>query len=335
MTTPTFRRGLAAVGTVLTLSLTLAGCAGDATSSQPAETTRAANDAFPVTIEVPGVEEPLVLDEQPARIAVLSPDAAIALHQLGVTDRIIAVPESAQNPTLNPYAEAMADIEHTVGGHNNPEPELVLSWQPDLVVVTARHTGEQDAAELLTSTGVPVLTLTNRWLSSEAVLENLDLLGQATGTGDQAQTLTTEISEGLAETRTSAAEAESTPSVAVLSNQAHSPFINAAPSLVTEMVSNGGGHNAADDLSITTTMPVQPEQLVAMNPDYIMLVDVTGKGAESFDELLGNPAVAGLPAVQEERVRVFPGREMYGLAGREVVAASDSVLAWLHPELAK
>ncbi|MGO2110334.1 MAG: ABC transporter substrate-binding protein [Pseudoclavibacter sp.] len=331
-TARTTRPMLATLGSILALSLGLTGCAGATPGAEPANANGSA--AFPTTIDAPNVAEPVEIAQEPTRIAVLSPDAATALHELGVTDRVIAVPEAATNPALNPYAEEMSGVENVAGGHTSPEPEHVLAWEPDLIVITARHTGEQDASEQLSATGVPVLTLTNGWSSTEAVVDNLEVLGQATGATQQAGELAAEITDGVAGVRERAGEAGETPTVAILSNQAEAPFINAGSSLVAEIVANGGGVNAADAMGIDQTMPVQPEQLVAMNPDYIMLVDVTGKGEESFDSLLGNAAVAALPAIQDARIETFEGNEMYGLAGREVVAASESVLAWLHPELA-
>lgn len=323
---------LPALGGALALGLALSGCANAPSSAEPEVDAAATN--FPVTIDAPGVAEPVVIEDAPTRIAVLSPDAAIALHELGATEQIVAVPDAATNETLNPHADAMAGVEHVLGGHTNPEPEQVLAWDPDLIVVTARHTGEQDASEQLSATGVPVLTLTNGWSTVEAVTDNLSTLGQATGTAAQAEELTAEIAQGMGDVRERSGDAERTPTVAILSNQAQAPFINAGSSLVSELVAAGGGSNAAEQVGIDQTMPVQPEQLVAMNPDAIMLVDVTGKGEASFDALLDNPAVAALPAVQDGQVQLFPGREMYGLAGREVVAASASVFDWLHPELA-
>lgn len=314
--------------------LILSACAStDPVDNPPPQ--ESATAAFPVAVQVPGVEEPLVISQEPQRIVALSSDAAIALHELGATDRIVAVPVAAENASLNPYAAAMAGIENVIPGENSPEPEQVLAWNPDLIVVTARHTGEQDASDVLSATGVPVLTLTNGWSSSEAVIENLAVIGKAIGASEQAESLADEISAGLSGLRERAAEAASVPTVAILSNQAHVPFINAGSSLVSELVVNGGGSNVADKIGITQTMPIQPEQLVAANPEAIMLVDVTGKGESSFDAVLANPAVAALPAVQEGRVQMFVGRDVYALAGREVVSGSAAVLDWLHPELAE
>ncbi|MGM7671808.1 ABC transporter substrate-binding protein [Microbacterium sp. A93] len=313
--------------------LSSAACAAD--PADIAAETASVTAAFPVTVTVPGTAEPLTITAEPQRIVALSSDAAIALHELGLTERLIAIPAAARNATLNPYADEMADVENIVAGENSPEPEQVLALSPDLIVVTARHTGEQDASDVLSATGVPVLTLTNGWSSSDAVIENLEVIGTATGTADEAEALVAEIGEGLAEVRESAAQAASAPSVVILSNQAQVPFINAGSSLVSELLANGGGTNAAEQIGITQTMPIQPEQLVATNPDAIMLVDVTGKGEASFDAVLGNPAVAALPAVQEGRVKLFLGRDVYALAGREVVSGSAAVLSWLHPELSE
>lgn len=323
-----------AIAVVLAVAgASLASCAA-ADTEESATGEIGADAAFPVTIDVPGADDPLVVESEPERIVALSPDAAIALHELGVTDRLVAVPEAALNPTLNGHADEMADVPNAVSGETSPEPEQVLAWDPDLIVVTARHTGEQDAARQLGTTGVPVLTLANGWSSSDAIVENLDLIGQATGRDEAAAELGEEIRDGIADVRAHGEETEGEPTVAVLSNQAGPVFLNAGASLTTELLGSAGAVSAAESIGVTKTMPIQPEQLVAADPDAIMLVDVTGRGEESFDQLLGNPAVAGLDAVVEDRVRMFPAREVYGLGGREVVSGSEAVLEWIQSDIA-
>lgn len=318
---------------VTAFALGLSSCAG--TPPQP-ESTNAAVDPsqFPVTIQLPGDDQTLTLEQEPKRIVVLSADAAIALHELGLTDRIVAVPEMALSPTINSYAGELGGVAHRIAGETAPEPEQVLAWNPDLVIVTTRHTGEKDASARLTDTGVPVLSLTNGWSSSEAIIENISLIGQATGNTEKAAQLADEIRDGLTSVRDRSSSAVHTPSVAVLSNQAHAPFMNGNDSLVTELVENAGGSNAAAKIGVDQTMPVQPELLLAAQPDYLMLIDVSGRGEAAFAELLANPAVAALPAVAEGRVKMFPAHQVYGLAGTAVVSGSQAVLNWLHPELA-
>ena len=103
----------AAIGGLLALGLGLAGCSAGTAGAEPARV--AAPAAFPVEIDEPGAAEAVVIEEEPNRIAVLSPDAAIALHEIGATERVIAIPDAATSATLNPHAEQMADVEHVIG----------------------------------------------------------------------------------------------------------------------------------------------------------------------------------------------------------------------------
>src|SRR5699024_2685007 len=62
----------AAIGGLLALGLGLAGCSADTAGAEPARV--AAPAAFPVEIDEPGAAEAVVIEEEPNRIAVLSPD---------------------------------------------------------------------------------------------------------------------------------------------------------------------------------------------------------------------------------------------------------------------
>lgn len=329
---------LSLLAATIALTIGLTACTATSATTPPQNTPHGSptstETTYPLTLSVPGAE-PITIPAEPRRIVALSPDATVALHELGLTDRIVAIPQSARSATINPYADDFAGIENTLAADVSSEPEQILAWNPDLIVVTTRHTGEQDAFAALGSTGVPVLALTNGWSTSDAVIENLEILGEATGTTGTAADIAEEIRTGLRDLDERVALLTDKPSVVVLSNQAHVPLINADDALVSEVVRHGGGINAAATMGITQTMPVQPEQLVSMAPDSIMLIDVTGRGEASFGALLDNPAVAALPAVQEGRVKVFLARDVYAVAGRGIVSGSRAVMEWLHREPAE
>ncbi|GAA4837271.1 hypothetical protein GCM10023221_13220 [Luteimicrobium xylanilyticum] len=318
------------------LTFALAGCSGSsgASTAPPAgaATTSAATAGFPVTVTVPGAA-PVHLDHAPTRIAVLSPDAAVAVAELGAADRVVAVPSGATNSTLVPDPDTYAKVEHTISDDTSPDVEQILSWKPDLVVVTARHTGEKDASSQLTNAGIPVLTFTNGWSTADAITTNLTLLGKALGSPDAATKLVSTITSGVASAKTATASVSTRPKVLVLSNQAGTPFVNASSVITSQLVTLAGGVNAADAAGVHATRPVNPELIVKAAPDYIMLVDVLGKGRSSFDSMLSNPAVKALPAVENGHVKLFAARDVYGLAGREVVSGTAAVRAWIHPEL--
>ncbi|HEY0248769.1 MAG TPA: ATP-binding cassette domain-containing protein [Gryllotalpicola sp.] len=317
------------------LLLTVTGCTGTASAQKasPASARSSATTSYPLTLNVPGQSQPLTLAKQPKRIAVLSPDASIAVDELVGTSRIVAATDAAKNTTLNPRAADFSAVPHTITDDTNPNPEQVLSWKPDLVVVTARHTGEQDASSQLSAAGAPVLSLTNNWGTVQDVTDNLTLLGTALNAQAEAASLVKQINDGVAAATAKTSRISSSPSVLVLSNQAPMPFINASDVITSELITDAGGTNAATAAGAHATMPVNPEQVVKASPDYIMLVDVLGKGQSSFQSILSNPAVANLPAVKDGHVKLFQAQDVYGVAGTEIVTGIQQIMSWIHPEL--
>jgi iron complex transport system substrate-binding protein len=276
-------------------------------------------------------DEP-VAAEGPANVAALSSDTAEAVRALAGTDRLVAVPASTTNEHLGNYPDEMAQVPNQVPPSGNLDPEQVLSWEPDLVVVTARHDGEQDAGDLLEQSDVPLVTIQNNWGSIDQLQENYRVIGDALGMQERAEELIEEMDVALADAAGHLADAGDAPSVLVLTNQADSPFIAGPDSMSTDLVRHAGGTPAVEDAGIERTMPAEPEQIIRLDPDAILLVDVMGKGQESFDGLLGNDAVAELPAVAEDRVLMLPGRSAMAAGGTYVVDGVREIAAWLHPD---
>ncbi|WP_166356134.1 ABC transporter substrate-binding protein [Phytoactinopolyspora limicola] len=296
------------------LALVLAACSSD--DEQP--TASAAAD------------EP-VAAEAPSNVAALSSDTAEAVRALAGADRLVAVPASTTNEHLGNYPDEMEQVPNHVPPSDNLDPEQVLSWGPDLIVVTARHDGEQDADDLLEQSDVPLVTIQNNWGSIDELQENYRVLGEALGAPERAEELIADMDAELAAVAGHLTDADDAPTVLVLTNQADNPFIAGPDSMPTDLVRHAGGAPAVEDAGIERTMPAEPEQIIRTNPDAILLVDVLGKGRESFDGVLGNEAVAEIPAVAEERVLMLPGRSAMASAGVHVVDGVQEIAAWLHP----
>ncbi|AYY12323.1 ABC transporter substrate-binding protein [Actinobacteria bacterium YIM 96077] len=307
-----FRRWCAVLA-VPAFLFVLAACGGDDGRAEPS--------TEPVT-------QPA--DEGPAQIAALSSDAAEAVRTLVGAERLVAVPESTSNEHLGNHADEMAQVPNHVPSSANVDPEQVLSWDPDLVVVTARHDGEQDAGELLEQADVPLVTIENNWGSIEQLQDNYRTIGEALGAVDRADKLIAEMEADLAELADQLDGADE-PSVLVLTNQASDPFIAGPGSMPTDIVRHAGGAPVVDGSEISRTMPAEPEQIVGLEPDAILLVDVLGRGEESFDGLLGNEAVAQLDAVENGRIMTLPGRSAMAAGGVHVVDGVRDVATWLHP----
>ena len=323
---------------VLGLGL-LASCASQvpaAPETRPAGTapeTRPADAAFPRSVQVPGdPAQKITIPARPQRIAALSPDAAEAAMELAGPDRLIAVPASSAGASLSSHAAQMAKVPTKLPPGNDPDPEQIISLAPDLILVTTRHGGERDAQAALAEAGIPMIAIGNGWRTLEEVKQNLTLLGSALGAESKAAELTAEIDRRARDVAARLGEPERRPAVAILSNQAGRPFINAADVLASDLVKRAGGDLVADKIGLRATAPVTAEQLIAAAPDAILLIDVTGKGRESFASVLDDPAVAELPAVRDGRVTLLPARISYGTGGVRVADGLEEIARWLHPE---
>ncbi|RJL35426.1 ABC transporter substrate-binding protein [Bailinhaonella thermotolerans] len=314
---------------VLGLGL-LAGCARDATGGPPAPAPAAAS--YPRTVQVPGDPAgPVTIPRRPQRIAALSADVAEAAVELAGAGRLIAVPASAANPSLSGHARAMASVATKLPPGTDPDPEQIISLNPDLILITTRHGGERDARATLARAGIPMIAIGNNWGTLEEVQRNLTLLGTALGAEAKAAELVAGLDRRARGVAEKIGRVAARPGVAILSNQAGRPFINAADVLTSDLVRRAGGEPVAARIGLRATAPVTAEQLIAARPDAILLVDVTGKGRASFESVLGNPAVAGLPAVRDGRVKLLPARISYGTGGAGIADGLDEIARWLHP----
>ena len=309
----------------------LAGCASEAAGDPTPGTARQA--AYPRTVEVPGdPPQRVTLPSRPQRIAALSPDVAEAAVELVGPGSLTAVPASATNPSLSAHADRLAAVPVKLPPGNDPDPERILALDPDLILVTTRHGGEQDARQVLAQAGVPMIAITNGWRTLDEVKENLTLLGRALDAEAKARQITAELDRRAAAVARRIGGIEKRPSVAILSNQAGRPFINAADVLTSDLVRRAGGDLVAERIGLRTTGPVTAERLIAAEPDAILLIDVTGKGRDSYRPLLDNPAVAELAAVREGRVKLLPARISYGTGGVRLADGLEEIARWLHPE---
>ncbi|MEE6280762.1 ABC transporter substrate-binding protein [Georgenia sp. MJ170] len=312
--------------------LVLAGCAADPApdgSADPGATapTTEATD-FPRTVEVPAGRElaaaSVTLDDEPQRIAALTYETAELVAELGATDRLVMVQDAMSNPVLSDHADAMAAVEHHAPTEGAIDAEQVIAAAPDLVLLSDRRGLEEGIGQVLEGAGIPVLVLPNNWASVADMELNIGLVGQALGLDDDAAALAEEIGSGLGD-----ASDPDGPRVLVLSNQAGQPFVTAGSAFPLEVLRLAGAQDASADLGLVRSGPITAEQVLAAEPDAILLVDMNGSGEQIFTPLLTNDAVAGLPAVAEDRVLLVEGRDVQALGFTSTVEGRAQIAEWL------
>ncbi|WP_448851498.1 ABC transporter substrate-binding protein [Corynebacterium sp. 335C] len=297
MTTPhrTPRRRLLRGAAALGAALLLAGCSGGETAGAPS---------------------PAPSDGEPRKVAALSTDAAEAVLDIAGPERMVAVPESSTTPSYGNHVEAARTVGTVLPPGATPDPEQVLSLDPDLVVVTGRHTGERDAAAQLEQAGVRVLPIDNEWATVGEIAANHRAIGDALGEPERADDIVRELEDGLDAADREHPATGDQPSTLVLMLLSGKTYAVGPDSITSDLLRRAGVPLAVEAAGIGKSQSIDAEMLRRINPERIILVDRTGDGAESFADVLRNPAAAEVPAIADDAVTAIPANLISASSGR-------------------
>ena len=333
-------RSVAAAALAALSLFALTGCTAPDTSTGTASSEAAGDTAkapagFPRTVEIPagrgGEAHSITIEAEPKAIAALDYESAEVLAELGLTDKLVLIPEAVLNPALGGHVDEMAEVPATFPVAMNLDTETVISTAPDLVVMSPRHGAEASIGAVLEQAGLTTLQLPDPWTSPEILAKNIDLIGQATGSEAKAAGVVSDIEDGLKQhsAKTPGADAAEAPRVLVLTNQAGRPFATAGGAFPLHLLNLAGAVSVTDELGMEATGPISAEQIVEASPDGIVLIDMNGTGDRMFAELLANPAVATVPAAADDKLMRVQGRDVQALGLGATVAGLESLAGWV------
>lgn len=298
------------------LALHGSGCRPSPSAAEPGDV--AEGGGFPV--ELVGADGVTVRIEAPPRRVV--PTNAGAQDDLCVLigpERVAALPRP-----VGAYAtagEIGADWDD-VPRFEQYRAEPLLLFEPDLVVTHVWHEANSTAA--LRQAGVPVLVLPEAD-SLESIHAVLELLGRALGVPGRTAEVIADIDR-----RVAALEDSSGPRRAVRAlgytnygTGGGSPGSGTTFDLMIELT---GMRNAARELGLVGWQSLDFEQLLTLDPDLLVL-GAAGDGARgdpTEQVLRGEPALAGLRAVREDRIVVLPSR-LYTTNSHFLIEAAEEL----------
>lgn len=315
---------------MMILTLIVAGCSQKETkpNDESNEKQKAESDhRFPRTVDVYGKE--VTINEKPSRIAALSLNVAEVAMDLVGADSIIAVTTSMENESLSHFSQEYKDIPNKVAGATSLDPEAVLAYDPDLVLLTLTHGAEQDASKMLENAGVPLASF-DRWNTVQMLMDNYKLIGQLVGEEEKAERIVKEMEEKVSEAQAVVANIKEQPSVLLLSQVGSNtgPYILGPSSIAYDIVKLAGGTPASDILGVDKTTPASIEHVINLNPDYIILVE-WGSTSGEFAELLDSPGFQTLAAVQAGKVKTIEAKNI-SQASSHVVDVLEDLVNWIH-----
>lgn len=243
------------------------------------ETPAAVVDGMGRSVEIPA---------QPQTVVSLSPANTEILFALGAGDKVVGVDASSDYP-----AEAL-EIDK-VGDYSGPNLEAIVALKPD--VVFASTTLQTEIIDQLTELGVTVVC--NEPAAYADIASGIQLVADVMGL--DASELLASMEAAKAAALEKAVSGESKPKVYfALSFGEYGDWSAGSGTFIDDMITLAGGVNVA--ASSTEAWPMYSiEQLVADDPDVILVSDFMGDGS-LIEALKNTDGYKDLRCVKEGRV---------------------------------
>jgi len=269
----------------------------------------------------------VTLTAPPERIVSLAPSNTEMLFAVGAGDKVVGVTDFCNYP--NNFAEWVeAGNMTSIGNYYGPSVEPIIALEPDLVLAS---TGSLDAAANLKSLGYNVLVLEARTI--DGVLQDILLVGRATGKHVEAGVLVSNIRARIDAIANQAAAATTTPKV--YHEVWNDPLMSAGPeTFISELITLAGGTNIFNDA--TTSWPtVSSEAIIEKNPDVMVFPDMY-MGVQNFYQTVeaveNRPGWDLISAVQNDAIYEI-NADIISRSGPRLADALEALAKMIHPEI--
>lgn len=282
----------------LAMTLSVAACAPANNTEEPQDTAVSEEtvSTYPLTLTDQAGRE-VVIEEQPQKLVSAYYITTSAMIALDLDDKLVGIESKPQKRPI--YALSAPELLElpNVGTLKEFDLEGCAALEPDLVIMPMKL---KDAAASLEELGVPVLMVNPE--SQQSLTEMLTLIGAAAGVPEKAaalniyiESLETSLNEWLA-------EADTKPRVYLAGN---SSLLSTAGDAMyqSNMIRLAAAENVAADITDTYWAEIDYEQLLAWNPEYIVLAS---DAEYTVDDVLSDPNLADCTAVAEGHVVQLP-----------------------------
>lgn len=297
---------------------------------EPEEPASAANaEAYPGPEEVTwplivtdDLGNTIELSEYPQAIISLSPSTTEILFAIGAGDQVVG------RDDFSLYPEAALEVESIGSLWEGVPTEAILALEPDLIL----------AAQIVSEENVQVLLdlgMTVYWQANpddfDGLYENLLDVAEITGHSEETELLVSDLQFRVSVVETAIADAKDAPSVfyELDANDPSNPWTTGSGTFIDYIITKAGGVNAAAALQGDYAQ-ISAEELIAVNPEIIMLADALyGVTPENVAERPGWDVIV---AVQNSAIYPIDPNIM-SVPGPRLVDALEETAKIVHPEL--
>lgn len=279
---------------------------------------------YPITLTDQGNRE-ITIAAEPQKLVSGYYISTSLLIALNLEDRLVGVEAKADKRAIYQLSAPELTSLPSVGSAKEFDLEGCAALEPDLVILPLRLLS---AAQTLEELGITVLLVNPE--DQELLTEMIRLIAAATNTEAQAQSLL-DFTAAQAEHLTKAlAETRENPTVYLAGN---SKMLSTAGNAMyqSDMIRLAGGVNTAAEITDTYWVEISYEQLLAWDPEYIILAS---DADYSVEDVLEDPNLADCAAVVNHHVYQMPDKaEAWDSPVPSGILGAVWLSGILHPDL--
>ncbi|WP_235817517.1 MULTISPECIES: ABC transporter substrate-binding protein [Gracilibacillus] len=305
---------------ITTILLVISACSQQAESQEPDQTNTLTVDNYGREVTIPDV---------PKRVLTFGPNTTELLIALGQGDKIIGnTLNNHSRGALPEYKEQYEQIPELT--HGSATREAVLSSGADFIYGIDWEFGEEgiDLAEL---DDYEITAYLNSAGSLEDIYQEITDIGTIFDAEDEAEAFITDQQERMAEVEEKRKDSEPL-DVLVYDSGGEGVFTAGGDNFETRLIELAGGRNIFDDITDKQWSTVSYEEVLAREPDVILIHDYDVPSAEEkIAEIQNNAALAELESVQQERFVTISLESV--LPGARMAYAVEELARGFYPEL--
>jgi iron complex transport system substrate-binding protein len=234
------------------------------------------------------------LEKSPRRIIPIFSSNAELVASLGLAEHIVGIEASTRYP-------AELGDRPVIGGRLGFSVDAIVRQSPDLVIVTPARQAMHQILDPMGRLDIPVIVLLSR--SVREVLDNLRLVGRATGVPERAEALVSKLEARLRKVRETRQASRPIRVVMITGRLGNGMVLIARGDTYTGDAIRLAG--AAHALEQTIVPQVSPEAVIAADPDVLLFAGTR----QQLDELVAGPGWPLLRAVREGRIHTVSRAE--------------------------
>ena len=271
----------------------------------------------------------VVISSEPHKIVSMAPSITEVLFALNLSDRVIGVTRYCDYPPVVNEMKENGSLT-VIGGYWDPNIEVIISLQPDLVIGYSSVPSHVDIADRLEAMNISVMLLDPHNLTD--VFDNIILIGRATGKLGEARELVDQLEARVSNV---VEKVSGLPKVKVYYELWFNPLMSVGPgTFIDSLITMAGGENIFHDAA--TQYPIiSSEDVITRNPDVIILPDsyMTDYNV-SIDQITSRPGWSAINAVKNNRI-CFIDEDLLVRPGPRLVDGLEKLAAYIHPEAFK